>query len=78
MTDSKIDRQLCLCPPCPSYADCGELAFCLPAGKKSKCIQKEKGCLCPSCPVQEEMQYNHVYYCTRGNDKEQSVRRQAT
>jgi len=36
MTDRKIDRSLCLCPPCPSYTDYGELAVCLPGEKKSK------------------------------------------
>ncbi|MDO8528534.1 MAG: DUF2769 domain-containing protein [Nanoarchaeota archaeon] len=54
----------CVCPVCPSYADCGQLAFCFTG--KSKCIKKENGCMCGGCPVQIENEFKGLYYCTRG------------
>ena len=73
--DEVAVRDMCLCPSCPSYVDCGEKLFCWPSAVKSKCIKKEQGCLCPACPVGEKMGYKHVYYCTRGNDNGQSNKR---
>jgi 3-oxosteroid 1-dehydrogenase len=59
---------LCICRRCPSFFDCGEkLAYCVPEGGKSKCITVERGCVCPGCPVQVQMHYQQVYYCTRGS-----------
>ncbi len=64
-------KSLCTCPACPSYKDCGkELGFCMT--KKSKCIKQEQGCLCPACPVSEKLGLRNVYYCIRGNEKEQN------
>ncbi len=66
-------EKICICHGCPSYFDCGEkLAFCMWEEGKSSCIKSEIACVCPGCPVQEQMHYEHVYYCTRGNEKEQS------
>ena len=62
----------CICKSCPSYKDCGELAFCFEKVGKSKCIKEESGCICPDCPVQEKMGFSHVFYCTRGSDKGQA------
>jgi len=62
---------MCICKGCPSYVDCNELGFCFPTIGKSKCIKEEMGCLCPICPVTEMMGFTHVYYCTRGSEKEQ-------
>jgi hypothetical protein len=73
--DEKEVIQKCLCPSCPSYVDCGEKGFCYQDTPKSKCIKKEQGCLCPACPVEQAMGYEHVLYCTRGNEKEQSYKR---
>jgi hypothetical protein len=70
--DEKTAKEACICKSCPSYADCGEKAFCLPAIGKSKCIKKEQGCICPACPVQQSMGYTRVLYCTRGSEKEQT------
>jgi hypothetical protein len=64
---------LCICRMCPSYLDCNEdIAFCLAAGGASGCITKEQGCLCPGCPVQEQENFQHVYYCIRGSERVQS------
>jgi len=68
---------MCVCPTCLSYKNCSkderrkELGFCFPTIGKSKCITKEKGCLCPSCPVTKMMDLKHNYYCTRGREEEQ-------
>lgn len=64
-------ERICICSVCPTYVDCGEkLAFCMPEAGKSKCITSEVGCVCPGCPVQVELNYQHEYYCTRGSEKE--------
>lgn len=69
-------RRLCICESCPSYdASCREKGFCYPTIGKSKCIKKEKGCICPGCPVQESMGYGNVFYCTRGSDVEQFAKK---
>ena len=69
--DLKEAIELCICAMCPTYLDCGEkLAFCMEEVGKSKCIEVENGCICPACPVQEAMHFQHEYYCTRGSEKE--------
>jgi hypothetical protein len=65
--------EMCICPKCPSWVECGEKGgFCFPDIGKSSCITDEKGCICPGCPVVDEMELEHDYYCTRGSEKEQS------
>lgn len=67
--DWNQSQDACICTVCPSYYSCGEdLAFCMPQAQISKCITVENGCLCPACPVREEMHFNHDFYCTRGNE----------
>lgn len=62
----------CICLKCPSYLKCNEkIAYCITAKSRSKCINIEKGCICPACPVQTISGFNHVYYCTRGSEKKQ-------
>lgn len=62
--------KICICGSCPSYFNCGEnLAFCLWESGKSKCISSEVGCICPGCPVQQELGFQKIYYCTRGSEK---------
>jgi hypothetical protein len=63
---------LCVCKGCPSYTDCAEeIAYCLAATGKSRCITVEQGCLCPGCPVLEAEGLEHVYYCIRGSESDQ-------
>jgi hypothetical protein len=70
--DRKEAVRLCMCRMCPSYVDCKEeISFCMADPGKSRCITKEAGCLCPGCPVQDREGFSHVYYCIRGNEKEQ-------
>jgi hypothetical protein len=71
--ERKTATGLCLCRMCPSFVDCKEdIAFCLDETGTSGCIKKEQGCLCPGCPVQEQEDFQHVYYCVRGNEAGQS------
>lgn len=74
--DRKEATKMCMCRLCPTYIDCGEeIAFCLSTTGKSKCIKVEKGCLCPGCPVHDKMGFKYVYYCIRGNEKDQLTRK---
>jgi len=76
MTDRKKAIGLCLCGMCPSFVDCSEeIAYCLAEKGISGCIKDEQGCLCPGCPVQDEGNFQHAYYCTRGNEHDQSPAR---
>ena len=64
---------MCICPNCPSWVECGEKGgFCFPAIGKSSCIKDENGCICGGCPVTEKMGLKHIYFCTKGSEKEQS------
>jgi hypothetical protein len=73
MMDRKKEITRCLCRMCPSFVDCGEtIVFCLAETGTSGCIKEEQGCLCPGCPVQDEGNFQHVYYCTRGSEAGQS------
>ena len=51
---NKQDRERCLCPTCPTYADCArkkkENLFCFEG--KSSCILVDKGCHCHGMPGQ--------------------------
>jgi len=74
--DRKTATGLCLCPRCPSFVDCKEeIAFCLAGTGTSACIQKERGCLCPGCPILEREGFSHVYYCIRGSENDQRTGR---
>lgn len=64
---------MCICGSCPSWVDCGEKGgFCFVKIGKSSCIKEEKGCTCGGCPITEKMGLTHMYYCTKGSQKEQS------
>ena len=69
--DQNQAQDACTCRMCPTYYACGEkIAFCMPEARKSQCIKIESGCICPGCPVQEEMNFKHEFYCVRGNELE--------
>ncbi len=72
MVESK--KKLCTCAECPTYNECAreneELLYCA-LGKSQNCITEESGCICPSCPLTEQMGLNHQFFCTRGSEKEQ-------
>ena len=68
----KQNRALCLCPTCPTYADCAkkkkELVFCF--GSKSSCITTSKGCHCSGCKVGVNFGLTNIYYCLNGTEQE--------
>ncbi len=68
----KQDKERCLCPTCPTYADCAkkkkELMFCF-AGK-SGCITVSKGCHCPGCSVKADWGLTNIYYCLNGTEED--------
>ncbi len=63
---------LCLCPTCPSWAECGEKGgFCLSAIGKSGCINKRRGCICGGCQARKMLGFKNYYYCMDGPEKVQ-------
>ena len=72
----KIDDQkkLCICEGCPTYNECAgtkdELLYCV-LGKSPNCIDKEVTCLCPDCPISEQLGLTKQFFCTRGSEKAQ-------
>ena len=71
--DWKQAQEACICTECPSYFACGEkIAYCMPQGGKSRCIKTENGCICPGCPVGQQMGFQHDYYCIQGNEEQQA------
>jgi Protein of unknown function (DUF2769) len=67
----ELDK-ICICGKCPTYVGTGEkkLTFC--AIGKSTIIKKDKGCLCPGCPVAKTLTLRWDRYCVKGSGKEQS------
>lgn len=61
---------MCICKKCPSYIKREKVLLFCGVGKSS-IIKKEKGCICGTCPVVAHMGLTRLYYCTRGNEKEQ-------
>jgi hypothetical protein len=67
----ELDK-ICICGKCPTYVGTGEkkLTFC--AIGKSTIIKKDKGCLCPGCPVQKTLSLRWDRYCLKGSGMDQS------
>jgi hypothetical protein len=64
-------KTMCICKECPSYKDTGESALLFCGTGKSSIITDENGCTCGLCPVIAHMGLTRLYYCTRGNEKDQ-------
>lgn len=61
--DEELQAQ-CICAMCPSFKDCGEpIGYCLPGVATSTCIKSELGCVCPGCPVYDQLELDSDYYC---------------
>lgn len=65
----------CICGQCPTYNACAKKAhegfFCA-WGKSFVCIgSEEKKCICPDCPVIQDWGMQHIYHCTRGEERAQ-------
>jgi hypothetical protein len=71
-------KAMCICPTCPTHTTCAknanELLFCW-NGKSFMCIDTEKDCSCPRCPVVPEVGIRHKSFCTRGSEKAQRYER---
>lgn len=70
----KENKNLCICPNCPTYNECAkekrELVYCA-LGKSQVCITEESGCICPACPITEKMGLTKDYFCTKGTESQQ-------
>jgi hypothetical protein len=58
----------CLCTrKCPSYSVCAKIReqrfFCMKGKSPTNCVHDEVGCICPECPVGNELGKTRVYYC---------------
>jgi hypothetical protein len=60
------------CGECPSYTGTGEhkLGFCVQG--KSDVIEKDKGCLCPGCPITGKLSLRWDHFCLNGSSFEQA------
>jgi hypothetical protein len=62
------NRELCLCPSCPTYDVCmggaSETLFC--GVGETSCDPASKGCLCGGCPVTSAYELSGGYYCLAG------------
>ncbi len=68
----KQNKARCLCPTCPTYADCAkkkkELMFCFGGG--SSCITTSNGCHCPGCPIKVDFGLTNIYFCLNGTERD--------
>jgi Protein of unknown function (DUF2769) len=68
----EAEKAKCTCGSCPTYTNCAKNAkesfFCA-AGKSFMCIDKEKECICPTCPVTADLGLKFKSYCLRGSEK---------
>ena len=64
----------CICPRCPSYPECvidpRLLLFCIRG--KATCEVQRRGCMCPGCKVHTRHHFTSDYYCSIGNEEEQT------
>ncbi len=65
------EKQICICPDCPTYNDCSkeaqELLFCIYGGS-FHCITEDRGCICPTCPVTANLGLIHDDFCLKGSE----------
>ncbi len=56
----------CLCSKCPTYVKGDSpVGYCFPLIGTSKNIKWEKDCICETCPIYNEYELTHTFYCTR-------------
>lgn len=69
----------CICKECPTYnacaGDAGELLYCV-NGQSFHCIHDDLGCICPSCPVADEIGLVHLTFCILGTESAQRYEEQ--
>ncbi|WP_440957072.1 DUF2769 domain-containing protein [Methanosarcina sp. Mfa9] len=53
---------MCICPSCPSWAECGEKGgCCFETIGKSGGISEENGCICLGFPVANKLRLDYMY-----------------
>ncbi len=61
----------CICAQCPSFNACAaeakELLYCL-YGRSFRCITEDFGCICPACPVVDEIGLVNLTFCLLGSE----------
>ena len=63
---------MCICRSCPTYVEGADpVGYCFPTIGKNEKIKEEDQCVCPGCPVFEEMNLTKTFFCTRGSEREQ-------
>lgn len=71
----KIEEKVlskCICRSCPTYVEGADpIGYCFPTIGKNEKIKEEDQCICPGCPVFEEMNLTKSFFCTRSSEKEQ-------
>jgi hypothetical protein len=56
----------CRCSECPTYVGGDKpIGYCYPPIGTSKVIKVEKECICKTCPIYQEYELDHTFYCTR-------------
>ncbi len=64
-------RDLCICADCPTYNDCAkeakELLYCV-YGRSFHCVTDDLGCICPGCPVVDEIGLVNLTFCIFGSE----------
>ena len=67
-------KSQCICPDCPTYNDCAhggrELLYCI-YGRSFACITEDLGCMCPACPLIEDLGLLNLTFCLNGSEQAQ-------
>ncbi len=67
-------RGLCICADCPTYTACAgsaqELLYCI-YGRSFHCVTDDLGCICPGCPVVDEVGLLDLTFCILGSEASQ-------
>ena len=70
-------RGKCICGGCPTYNSCAgdakELLYCI-LGESFRCITEDFGCVCPACPLVDEIGLEHLTFCLEGSEASQRYR----
>jgi len=68
----------CKCTGCPTFVkgDNPAGAYCFPLVGTSEKIQREKDCICGTCPIYKEYELTHTFYCTRCSQLCQAYKRE--
>ncbi|HUK38618.1 MAG TPA: DUF2769 domain-containing protein [Methanomicrobiales archaeon] len=70
-------REKCICAGCPTYNPCAaeakELLYCI-YGQSFRCVTEDFGCVCPECPLIDEIGLEYLTFCLKGGEASQRYR----